>query len=264
MQWVLLCSDSLLICAQSLLVCIFLTNIVRALLGTTNILMGQDERCLTTRQRQILPCILRQHVIRNKPACNREVTMSWSLSKGVTQQEQEVWQEAYEQVLAALAELRNSWLSSPQQRINTTLLTHLLAEHERMVDLCLTLNRPQEAWDHAQEVYVLARQLKDMTRIGFAKRRLGDLLTMLNIAQDGDALHDVDLQYESALLAFRTANNHVEVARTLVKHGKSLLQRESARSAAACFQQATAILHHLDLEDEAVEAQLLLEEASQC
>lgn len=191
------------------------------------------------------------------------IRMEWPLSDRTDSQQREIWQDAYQRVLDVLDQLRGKRSQDETTDLDLHLASEFLIEHERMVAICLGLNKPQEAWQHAQEVYRLARKLKDIRRIGFAKRTLGDMLSAIDVETGAHATQDVDLQYEGALLAFRSANVPIEVARTLVAHGRSLRKRDKRQAAASRFQQAAQIFNHFGAEREAQQAQLFYSQVTE-
>lgn len=164
----------------------------------------------------------------------------------------EDWNEAYPQIWAALQQ----W-ESRVRATSTDDTTQAYNAHQRMTEICLQLNKVNEAWDHAVVAYHLARQSKDITRIGTTKRSLGDIITRLGHAPDEAFADDPDIQYEGALLAFRTADAHIEIARTLLARGQSLLHRAQQPSAALVLRQASLIFAHLGFEEEAAQAEAL-------
>jgi tetratricopeptide (TPR) repeat protein len=164
--------------------------------------------------------------------------------------------DRYEQARASLEEAQRlsakPWDDTP--RLETNRKDNLCEIHHALAVIHLALGQPETAWQHAQFSLVLAEQLNQAYRLGFANRAIAEVLTTLGNVPGEDFSSDPDEYYMASAAAFREVKAEGELAKTLYAHGRSLGKRGRKMPSARKLQQAMVIFTRLGMVNDAAKA----------
>jgi tetratricopeptide (TPR) repeat protein len=154
-------------------------------------------------------------------------------------------QEAFEEGL----ELAGNWADRLDQRPGT-----LCEIHYGMAVIHMNEGDHEAAWKDALKSLAAAKESGQPFQLGFANRTLGEVVTMLKDAPDGDFSSDPDTYFRAAINAFQEINAEAELARTMFAQAKSLAIRGRRTTAARKLQQVMIIFTRLGMVDDAARA----------
>ncbi len=221
-------------------------NPERMLLCDTNIAECYRDKGEITRARQMFSLALqtaRQHG-------NRRVEIICIINEGQIQLKlgfPNIARPALEEALRRIDEAAD---------VRPQVIGLLCEAHRDLASIYLLQGESALAWDAARNALLTAQESKEVLRIGFANRALGEVLTALDVPPDGgDGFSDdPDYYFQMAMNNFREIKAEGEVARTLSIHAESLAKRGQVMTGAKKMQQAVLLFTRLGMVAEAARA----------
>jgi tetratricopeptide (TPR) repeat protein len=162
------------------------------------------------------------------------------------------YDEALQALESALALGQQSWGDDPRDERRRK--DNLCEIHHALAGLYLQAGQPEKAWGHAKESLLLAQELQQAYRLGFAYRAIAEVLTDLKSPPEDGFSSDPDEYFQLAMAAFRDFKAEGELAKTMFMHGKSLAKRGKRMAGARKFQQAMVIFTRLGMVDDAAKS----------